>query len=55
MIDKEKVIEACETLKKFCNLKGHCKTCPLNAHCGVYVSSLMERFIEALENDRPTP
>lgn len=55
MIAKEEVIGACETLRKFCYLKGHCKDCPLNIHCGVWISSLMEKFIEVLENDRPTP
>lgn len=54
MIDKEKVIEACETLKEFCDVK-RCRECPMDGICSAWISPLMDRFIEALKNDRPTP
>ena len=50
MIDKNKVIEACEILRDFCQSISYCYECPLNDHCRKDTCITMDNFIDDLQN-----
>ena len=50
MIDKNKVIEACEILRDFCQSILYCYECPLNDHCRTDIRVTMDNFIDDLQN-----